>query len=46
MVEFIKKIFIGLLSVLTVRIFDESLVSNSKGPIKYVTLTNRPCQIR
>ena len=45
MVGLIKKIFIGLLSVFTVRLFIDSLVSNSKAPIKYVTLTNQPCQI-
>ena len=35
--------FIGLLSVCTIGSFGESLVSNSKGPIKCVTLNNRPC---
>ena len=45
MVGLIKKIFIGLLSVFTVRLFIDSLVSNSKAPIKYGTLTNQPCQI-
>ena len=39
-----KKMFIGLLSVCTIGSFGESLVSNSKGPIKCVTLNNRPCQ--
>ena len=26
--------------------FDESLISNSKGPIKYVSLSNHPCQAK
>ena len=38
--------FIGLLSVCTIRIFGDSLVSNSKGPIKYVSLYNHPCKAR
>ena len=35
---FIKKIAIGLLSVCTIGIFGDSLVSNSKGTIKWVSL--------
>ena len=44
MVWFIKKMFIGLLSVWTMWSFGESLVSNSKVPIKYVSLNNHLCQ--
>ena len=44
MVWFIKKMFIGLLSVWTMWSFGESLVSNSKVPIKYVSLNNYLCQ--
>ena len=46
MFGFIKKMFIGLLSACTIGQFAESLVSNLKGPIKYVSLNNQPCQIR
>ena len=35
---------IGLLNVCKIRIFDESLASNFKGRIKFVSLNNRPCQ--
>ena len=42
----ILKMFIGLLSVCTRGSFGESLISNSKGPIKYVSLNNHPCQAR
>ena len=38
--------FIGLLSVCTIGSFGESLVFNSKGPIKSLTLKNRLCQAR
>ena len=38
--------FIGLLSIWTVGSFGESLVSNSKGPIKCLTLNNRLCQAK
>ena len=34
--------FIGLLSVCTIESFGESLVSNLKGPINFLTLNNRP----
>ena len=44
MVWFIKKMFIGLLSIWTMWSFGESLVSNSKVPIKYVSLNNYLCQ--
>ena len=44
MVWFIKKMFIGLLSVWTMWSFGESLVSNSNIPIKYVSLNNHLCQ--
>ena len=36
--------FIGLLSACAIRSFGESLVSNSEGRIKWVSLNNRPCQ--
>ena len=42
----IKKMFIGLLSIYTIRSFGESLVSNLKGPVKRVSLNNHPCQVR
>ena len=45
MFGFIKKMFIGLLSPCTIS-FDESLVSNLKGPIKCAPLDNQPCQTR
>ena len=38
--------FIGLLSVCTIEDFGKSLVSNSKRPIKFLTLNNRPSQSR
>ena len=38
--------FIGLLSTVTTTILSESLASNSKEYIKYVSLNNRPCQAR
>ena len=41
---FLKNMFIGLLSVCAIGTFSESLVSNFKGPIKYVSLNNHPCQ--
>ena len=34
--------FIGLLTVCTIESFGESLVSNPKGPINFLTLNNRP----
>ena len=36
--------FIGLLSVYTIGSFGESLLSNSKGPVKCVSLNKHPCQ--
>ena len=42
MLGFIKKIFIRLLSICTIRNFGESLAFNSKGPIKCVSLNNQP----
>ena len=44
MFGFIKKIFIGLLSVCTQVSFSGSLPP--KKPIKCLTLNNRPCQAR
>ena len=44
MFGFIKKTFIGLLSFCAMRIFDRSLVSNSKEPVKCTSLKNQPCQ--
>ena len=41
-----KKMFIGLLNVCAIGSFGESLVSNSKGPLKCLTLNNQPCQAR
>ena len=38
--------FIRLLSVSLIRSFGESLVSNSKGPIKCVSLNNQSYQAR
>ena len=46
MFEFMKKMFIGLLSPLTTRSFNESLASISETCIKSVPLNNRPCQAR
>ena len=46
MFGFIQKLFIGLLSGCISGRFDWSLASNSKGPIKCVSLNNRPCQAR
>ena len=36
----------GLLNVCTLECFDETLVSNSKGPIKCVSLNNHSCQTK
>ena len=36
----------GLLNVCTIGCFDETLVSNSKGPVKCVSLNNYSCQTR
>ena len=38
--------FIGLLRACKRRGFGDSLTSNSKGPIKCVSLNNRPCEAR
>ena len=46
MFRFIKKMFIRLLSACTKGSFGESLVSNSKEPLKCLTLNNGPCQAR
>ena len=46
MFEFMKKMFIGLLSPLTTRSFNESLASISETCIKSLPLNNRPCQAR
>ena len=46
MFGFNEKIFIGLLSVCTIRSFGASLTSNYKEPIKCVSLNNQPCQAR
>ena len=37
--------FIGLLSACTIGSFGESLSSNSRWPIKCVSLDNQPCQV-
>ena len=46
MFGFIKQMFFRLLRVCTMKGFGESLVSNSKGPIKYVSLDNQSYQAR
>ena len=46
MFGFIKKMFIGLLSAWTTGEFGESLVFDSKRPIKCVSLNNQPCKTR
>ena len=46
MFGFLENMFIGLLSTCTVQIFNGSLAFNSKGPVKCVSLNNRPCQAR
>ena len=46
MFQFIKKVFISLLSICTIGNFGESLSSNQKGPIKCLTLFNRPFQTK
>ena len=46
MFGFTKNMFIGLFSVYTIGSFCKSLVSNSKGSIKCLTLNNRPYQAR
>ena len=46
MFEVIKKMFIGLLSTCATGYFDGLLACNSKGHIKYIPLSNEPCQAR
>ena len=46
MFGFIKRIFIGLLSVSTAGSFREWLVFNSKGPLKCKSLNNEPSKAR
>ena len=46
MVGFIKKMFIGLLSVCRVVSFTGPLASNFKEPLKCVTFNNQQCQAR
>ena len=46
MFGFIKNMCIWLLSARKTESFGGSLVSNSKGQIKCVSLNNRPCQAR
>ena len=38
--------FIGLLNACTVESFGGLLASNSKGPVRCISLNNRPCQSR
>ena len=38
--------FIELLSTCSIGNFGESLASNSKGRLKWMSLNNRPCQAR
>ena len=45
MFGFINKVFVGLLSVCLIN-FSESIVSNSKGLTKCVSLSNQSCQAR
>ena len=44
--DLLKIMFIGLLRVCSIKIFGKSLASNFESPIKYVSLSNRPCQPR
>ena len=44
MFGFINKMFIGLISTCTRGSFCESLVFNSKGSIKCLSLNKQPCQ--
>ena len=46
MFAFIYKMFIRLLSTCTIGSFGESLVSNSKGRLKFISLNNQPSQAR
>ena len=45
MFGFIKKMLIGLINVCTTGSFGGSLASNSKGPIKCISLNYQPCQV-
>ena len=42
----IEKMFIGLLSTCATGYFDGLLACNSKSHIKYIPLSNEPCQAR
>ena len=44
--DLLKKNFIGLLSICAIGSFGDTLVSNSKRPIKCVFLSIYPCQAR
>ena len=46
MFGFIKQMFVGLWNVYIIENFGELLVSNSKGPLKYLSLNNQSCQDR
>ena len=46
MFGFIKKMFIGLLSVCTIGSFGVLLVFNSKGTLKFLALNSQPRQLR
>ena len=46
MFEYIKEIFIELLSASTIGSFGESLASKSDGRLKCISLSNRQCQTR
>ena len=46
MFEVIKKMFIGLFNISLIKSFRESLVSNLKRPMKYLTLNNQLYQAR
>ena len=46
MLGFIKKIFIGLLSVCAIGTSSGSFTANMKGFMKFVSLNNQPCKAR
>ena len=46
MLGFIKKIFIGLLSVCAIETSSGSFTTNVKGFMKFVSLNNQPCKAR
>ena len=46
MFDFCKRMFIDLLSVCASGRFCEPLSSNSKGRLKFIFLSNQPCQTR